>query len=674
MDAIMKSMVALTGAAGLPSRIWNRVPAVLAFALLAFQIAVPWTARHFITQDGPSHLYGATIARDLLVNHGHSVYSSLYTIQRTIVPNWTSTLALGLAESIVGPEYADALLVSTLVLIGFLGLSYANRAFSPTPSLWTPVSNVMIQSWFLSAGFYNFYLGMALLPFVIGFYARNQERLNLIRAIVLGSGLLVLFFTHVMPAAIAILTLLVIGFWISFVTVSPARIRAFGFLLVAVMPVVLLMAIYAHNSGNTGRFEPQIAKSWNQFPMQILGSSRGTPLVLTHMLLFYIVAGAVLMRKREWSSIRGGLLMSGLLMFLAYLLLPDKAFGGEALKIRFSWTVFILGGIMASSVSRLRMIRVPLALYLSCLLFANLVSSAKAARTVSRAADDYLVMVDQMPQKSSFVRLRYPTPALPALFGFEGIGWDPLFHLDGLVAAKRRLFDLTDYEAISKLFPVSYKETVGRDQQYGLWGFEGPEHNSVEVLAWLRDNFPAGIDFVVLIGDEKSAEASRADMPKMLEYLDSNMHLAGTSPSGFVRLYGRRNSSTNSLAPETYDDLDPEIEYAGNWLHDRQFKETWAASITYSRQPGDLFRLKFSGGAVTYYYTKASNRGLAQVTIDGRDVMRLNLYSETTQWQAHTTFDGLGGGQHTIEVRVLGQKDPSASDSWVDVDRLVVSP
>src|ERR1700722_20347476 len=158
-------------------------------------MAVPWTATHFVTQDGPSHLYGATIARDLLIHRGSSVYAPVYRIQPAIVPNWTSTLALAATESIVGPDLANQLLVSALMLIGFLGFSYAVRA-------WTPVANFLIQSWFLGVGFYNFYLGMALLLFVVGYYIRHAGRLDTRRAIVLAAWLLGVFFTHLFASAI----------------------------------------------------------------------------------------------------------------------------------------------------------------------------------------------------------------------------------------------------------------------------------------------------------------------------------------------------------------------------------------------------------------------------------------------------------------------------------------
>jgi hypothetical protein len=645
---------------------WRIAPGALAFTLLALQMAVPWTATHFVTQDGPSHLYGATIARDLLINRGSSVYAPLYRIQPSIVPNWTSTVALAMAESIVGPEHANQLLVSALMLIGFLGFGYAVRT-------WTPVANVLIQTWFLGVGFYNFYLGMALLLFVVGYYTRHAERLNRRDAIVLAAGLLAVFFTHVVAAAIAVMTVLVVGIWITLfpTPVQAFRLRQLRILLAAVAPVLILAAIYVHGAAERptqapASFDPQILKSWNQFPMQVFGNSN---LPLTELVLFFIVAGALLMRRREWRTIQGGLAFAAFATFLAYLFLPDVVFGGEAVKIRLSWAVFLLGGVMACSVSRLRVIQAPIALFVAWLLFSGVTSSAKSVRAVSQAADDYLSVANQIPPKAAFVRLRYPASALAARFGYQDLGWDPLFHLDGVAASRQHLIDLTDYEALSKLFPIVYRETVEQSQQYGLWGFEGPGKDSVEVLTWLTGNFPVRIDFALIVGDERSPEAVRMNMPAMLDYLGSSMRLVATSPSGFVRLYGRRD-----LVSGAYDDLDPAIEYTGTWLHDRQFAEPFGGSITYSRQAGDTARLTFSGRSVTFFYTKALNRGIAQVSIDGADVAQINFYSEKTQWRAESTFGDLKPGRHIIEVRVLGQKDTRSSDSWVDLDRFLIAP
>jgi hypothetical protein len=559
------------------AKAWPHLPATLAFALLAVQMAIPWTAPYFVTQDGPSHLYGATVARELVLHHRDSVYSSWYTIQRAILPNVTATFLLAMAESIAGPEHAEQVLASVAILAGFLAFCYASRALStgsnPRFSPWTPVANFLFQTWFLWLGFYNFYLGMALMAFPIGFYIRHAGGLGLRRAAALAAGLVLLFFTHIIPAAIAIMTVVTVAFWINVVAfwinvavpiaaapiaTTPRtgrrflppwlRLRELGVVLASALPAVILIGLYLESGGPT-HYNPQIAWAWNEFPMHVFqtGSGRsGAQTLLSSFFLYYIAAGILLMRKREWTSARGGLAVATLLAFLAYLLTPDAGFGGSLVKIRLSWAVFLLGGLLACSVMRLRPMRVATAIWVACFLAGNAVNTMAIAKRLSNVAADYLPVANLISPRSTFVRLRYPTPHAAELYGYEGIGRDPLAHLAGLAAARRGLVDLSDYEAVSKIFPVVFKRAIDPGWQSGLWGMEGPDSRSVESLAWVNRNLPAPIDFILVIGDENSPEAVRAGMPKMLEYLGSNLRLVATSPNRLFSLWDRPPGRSNA--------------------------------------------------------------------------------------------------------------------------------
>ncbi len=78
----------------------------------------------------------------------------------------------------------------------------------------------------------------------------------------------------------------------------------------------------------------------------------------------------------------------------------------------------------------------------------------------------------------------------------------------------------------------------------------------------------------------------------------------------------------------------------------------------------------FYGDVVTYYYTRASNRGIARVMIDGISYGTINLYSATTLWQQSTTYSGLGSGIHTIHISIDG---PGAGGgSFIDIDAIRV--
>jgi hypothetical protein len=149
-------------------------------------------------------------------------------------------------------------------------------------------------------------------------------------------------------------------------------------------------------------------------------------------------------------------------------------------------------------------------------------------------------------------------------------------------------------------------------------------------------------------------------------------------PVGRMSLFDLREApvetqrSLTALAPGGYDDLDSRIEYNGAWIHDPQFAEAANGSITYCNIPAAWFRLAFEGSGITYIFTKAANRGIAQISIDGIVQGRIDMYSAVTQWRSQKSFTGLAPGMHLFEVRVLGEKNPAASQSFVDIDSISV--
>ena len=134
------------------------------------------------------------------------------------------------------------------------------------------------------------------------------------------------------------------------------------------------------------------------------------------------------------------------------------------------------------------------------------------------------------------------------------------------------------------------------------------------------------------------------------------------------------STESAALAPGHYDDRDKKIEYKGSWWPDHQFPESSGKSITYSDKAGDTFRVAFTGSAITYVFTKALNRGIAEVKIDGGPPVQINQYLGPTEWQAKQRFGGLNPGPHTLEVSVSGKKDPASSGLFVDLDAVEVEP
>ncbi|MGA2196714.1 MAG: glycosyltransferase [Bryobacteraceae bacterium] len=121
-----------------------------------------------------------------------------------------------------------------------------------------------------------------------------------------------------------------------------------------------------------------------------------------------------------------------------------------------------------------------------------------------------------------------------------------------------------------------------------------------------------------------------------------------------------------------YDDFDPAVLFRGDWTMDRSFEGPDRHTISYSDIPGSEAQILFEGKALTYEYTKAPNRGLAEVIIDGGSQGTIDLYSPKVEWQTHTRFCCFAAGKHVAVIRVVGRANPKSTGVYIDLDSFTV--
>ena len=98
----------------------------------------------------------------------------------------------------------------------------------------------------------------------------------------------------------------------------------------------------------------------------------------------------------------------------------------------------------------------------------------------------------------------------------------------------------------------------------------------------------------------------------------------------------------------------------------------WRAADRHTRTTGWLARFSFEGTEFQYVYTKAPNRGMALVTIDGSPRGIIDLYDPQIVWLVRSVFGGLKAGPHRAEIQVLGRHDSASSGDFIDIDALVL--
>jgi hypothetical protein len=122
----------------------------------------------------------------------------------------------------------------------------------------------------------------------------------------------------------------------------------------------------------------------------------------------------------------------------------------------------------------------------------------------------------------------------------------------------------------------------------------------------------------------------------------------------------------------TYDDTDSRIALHAPWVRDTQFSEAYQHTLTYTDIADASIAFTFTGSSVTYEYTRAYNRGIAEVWLDGRLKDRVDLYAPEIAWHSRSSYGGLEPGTHTVRIRVTGERSPRSSDCVVDLDAVIV--
>jgi hypothetical protein len=128
------------------------------------------------------------------------------------------------------------------------------------------------------------------------------------------------------------------------------------------------------------------------------------------------------------------------------------------------------------------------------------------------------------------------------------------------------------------------------------------------------------------------------------------------------------------LEAQTYfEEDDPAITYTGTW-NIYTCSDCRGGAVKYSGQTGAKAEFSFEGTGIKWIVAKAKMGGKAKVYLDGIYMGMVDLYSPTTQYQVVLQKTGLSPGTHIGTIEVSGQKNPSSTGYYIDIDAFEVVP
>jgi GH25 family lysozyme M1 (1,4-beta-N-acetylmuramidase) len=117
--------------------------------------------------------------------------------------------------------------------------------------------------------------------------------------------------------------------------------------------------------------------------------------------------------------------------------------------------------------------------------------------------------------------------------------------------------------------------------------------------------------------------------------------------------------------PTEVEEDSPAISYGWRTASNAR---AYGGSYAVEHRAGATASFAFKGGSVAWFTAVGPNRGKAVVRIDGFAKGTFDQYAARPAFGVARTFDGLGSGEHSITIRVLGRARGRATDTQVVVD------
>jgi hypothetical protein len=141
-----------------------------------------------------------------------------------------------------------------------------------------------------------------------------------------------------------------------------------------------------------------------------------------------------------------------------------------------------------------------------------------------------------------------------------------------------------------------------------------------------------------------------------------------TDTVGNQSLYLGGAPMTLNVAQET----SAEISYSAGWTQQNN-ANAYGGALKFATVSTATATFTFTGKSVAWVAPRASNRGMAQVFVDGALETTVDLFSSTLQPRRTVFIKSFSStALHTIQIRVTGTKNALSSDFRVDVDAFAV--
>jgi hypothetical protein len=527
---------------------------LLFWGLLALHLLPIWIFPFTPTQDGPGHQAVTAILRQYDLPEA-GLLRQYYLPNREALPNWLIFFLMARVLKFVAVPVAEKLVLTAYVLLLPLGARYALRAVDPRSGFLAVLAFPFVYNYLFNMGFFNFCWSLAAFFFAVGYWLRHAERMGPGRTAVLALLVLWVYFCHPVTLAVTVAVLLTLAGWRMLLDLravpgrpAPRELwRAFLHRLLApglacAPPLALIAAFVGRRTGARISMMPMWVKLKQLAGLYSLASlTRETiPLAILLAVLFYWLASLCWRERRRGRLQTGdGFLIATAILMVVHFAAPSELAGGGFINQRtvlFPFLTLLLW-LGAFEHPARRRLRVQIAAAGISLAFLGLIVWKYSE--LDRVLSEIVTAAGEVAPDHTLLFLSYAHQG-------DGRGGDlvfrtaPFLHAGGYVAARKRLVDLSLYEANEDYFPILFRPALN-PYLYLSNGPLGIEKDPPDIdLPDYPRRTGGRVDYVLIWGlrDERRGEPG---VRVVLDPLAAGYDLVERSPSGRVLLYRARS-------------------------------------------------------------------------------------------------------------------------------------
>lgn len=499
-----------------------------------------WLPAYYLNCDGPCHVANARAMLEMCTHPHEDFYTRFYTLSKDPNPNWLSNILLAALLPFVKGAIAEKILLSGYVMLMVISFRRLLQRFCTHHSVFVLLFLVFVFNNTLAQGFYNFSFSIAFCLLLVNSWLAYLEQNKLLSVCWVFVYMMLTYFSHpvsfgygVLMCYCLLLSYLASGLFVGNIKRLLTKIVV---ITICTIPFVLFFLTFADKSARHGKiilaFMPERVYELVSFDYLINYSSSEVFIVKVLGGIFSLLFLSVLVFRfflKKGFHKYDGLILALLIVFYAFLNMPDKMMGGGFFVMRTGIYLFIITGLCAAyllpNTIKNTIGYVGFAVFL-LLVFVRLPTMITGANMVQ----EHVAVADLIPERSVLLPLNFNK------FGKKNEGEliadknEVYGHVAQYIGADKKILVLDNYEANTGYFPLDWKSEVNPYIHLNRYrGIEGIPPGAGPVQ--YRQITGVNIDYVLLLNYEPSING-HGDFIELKTQLDTAYHETYRSVSG----------------------------------------------------------------------------------------------------------------------------------------------